>query len=128
MWVRISERRRVCVVGFWHIRYMAQVRAEAVVSWPAARKVIMLLTSWSSVKALEARAVEIMSWEPVDLPAERDCRLVWIRRREVSRATAEAARTSSLRLMGMARRRMLGRKKERRPRIWPARLGEKMER
>ena len=72
MCVRISSRSRVWVCGFWHIRYIAQVRAEAVVSWPAARKVIMLLTSWSSVKALEARAVEIMSWLAVDLPAERD--------------------------------------------------------
>ena len=38
---QISARRRLCIEGFWHTMQMAQVRAEAVVSWPAMRKVII---------------------------------------------------------------------------------------
>lgn len=57
---RTSLRSRVWTPGFLHSMYMAKDSAEAVVSWPAIRKVISWFTKPSSVNPPDSIATERM--------------------------------------------------------------------
>ena len=57
---RTSSRRRLCISGCEQSMQIAKVRAEAVVSWPAIRKVINWLTRPSSVNPPDSIATDRM--------------------------------------------------------------------
>lgn len=57
---RTSLRSRVCTSGCLHSMHIAKERAEAVVSWPAIRKVINWFTKPSSVNPPDSIATERM--------------------------------------------------------------------
>ena len=59
-WERTSLRRRVWMEGCLQSMQIAKERAEAVVSWPAMRKVISWFTRPSSVKPPDSMATERM--------------------------------------------------------------------
>lgn len=57
---RTSSRNRLWIFGCLHIMHTAKDRADAVVSWPAMRKVINWLTNPSSVNPPDSIATERM--------------------------------------------------------------------
>src|SRR3954452_16267800 len=80
--VWMASRSFFWTSGFWHKRYTAQVKEEAVVSWPAAIKVIILSTNFSSANPPDSRATEMMSGDSASFLSNLSF-LAWINWRAV---------------------------------------------